>query len=60
MAPSATQTITSTLVEEPTLKLHTTKAATGDYKEVLPTTYNKDAEEGKTGFDAAKVRISRV
>ncbi len=55
MAPSATETVT--LTKAPVLKLHSTKAAVGDYKELLPVSYDKDAEEGKTGFAAAKVRI---
>jgi len=56
MAPSATETVTAT--EAPVLRLHTTKAAGGDYKELLPVSYDKEAEEGKKGFSAAKVSIS--
>ena len=54
MAPSAIETVTVT--EAPAvLKLHTTQAATGDYKELLPVAYDQEAEEGKKGFAAAKV-----
>ena len=54
MAPSAIETVTVT--ETPViLKLHTTQGATGDYKELLPVSYDKEAEEGKKGFSAAKV-----
>ena len=57
MAPSAIETVTVT--ETPVvLKLHTTKAGTGDYKELLPVTYDQEAEEGKKGFSAAKVSMA--
>ncbi len=58
MAPSATETVVVT--EAPTLRLHSTSAATGDYKELLPVSYDKEAEEGRTGFGAAKVRRRRI
>ena len=55
MAPSAVETVTVTQPASVPLKLHTTKAAAGDYKELLPVSYDKDAEDGKKGFSAAKV-----
>ncbi|ROV93221.1 hypothetical protein VMCG_08710 [Cytospora schulzeri] len=52
MAPSATETIT---VTQPVLKLHSTQSGTGDYKQLQPHDYDKEAEEGKReGFEAAK------
>lgn len=54
MAPSATTTTVETeIAPELPLKL---SAGIGNYKELAPTRYSKDAEEGKTGFHAAKVR----
>ncbi len=51
--PSATETQT---VEIPVreIKLDTT-ATTGDYKVLGSSTLDKEAEEGKKGFQAAKV-----
>ncbi|KAI0380398.1 TauD-domain-containing protein [Hypomontagnella monticulosa] len=51
MAPSATATITETLSLPQTLK---TPKIFGAYKELAPSKYNKEAEEGKTGVRAAK------
>ncbi len=53
MAPSAVETVTITQL--PTLKLH---SGLGDYKELLPVSYDKDAEEGKNGVAGAKVSAS--
>lgn len=39
------------------LKLHSTQSGTGDYKQLQPHSFDKDAEEGKLeGFQGAKVR----
>lgn len=56
MAPSATETITTH--EAPAvLKLHSTQSGTGDYKQLQPHGFDREAEEGKkAGFEAAKVR----
>ncbi|CAJ2512222.1 Uu.00g052370.m01.CDS01 [Anthostomella pinea] len=51
MAPSATTTVTETVAPPQTLK---TPGFFGAYKELAPTEYSKEAEEGKTGFEAAK------
>lgn len=58
MAPSAVETITTTEQREaPVLKLHSTQSGTGDYKQLQPHSFDKDAEEGKLeGFGGAKVR----
>jgi sulfonate dioxygenase len=57
MAPSLTTTTTTTTseTERPALPAPI-KLSIGPYKELAPTNYDKAAEEGKTGFDAAKVR----
>jgi sulfonate dioxygenase len=58
MAPSATETVTvpSRSVENSQVKL---TSNTGPYKELAPIGYEKEAEEqGKDGFQAAKVRGS--
>lgn len=53
MAPSATETVT---VTQPTLRLHSTQSGTGDYKQLQPHSFDKEAEEGKKeGFSAATV-----
>ena len=56
MAPSAIETIT--VPETPTseqLKLHTTEAALGDYKELSPTRFSREDEiAGKAGFAPSK------
>ncbi|EPE10861.1 hypothetical protein F503_05956 [Ophiostoma piceae UAMH 11346] len=56
MAPSAIETIT--VPETPTaeqLKLHTTEAALGDYKELSPTRFSHEDEvAGKDGFAPSK------
>lgn len=57
MAPSAIQTLTTEQREVPVLKLHSTQSGTGDYKQLQPHSFDKDAEEGKLeGFQGAKVR----
>lgn len=53
MAPSKTTTI----VEPPVAKQPSDKSAIGNYKEHLPITYDKDAEEGRKGYAAAKVSL---
>lgn len=55
MAPSATTTVTETVSLPQTLK---TPKIFGAYKELAPSKYNKEAEEGKTGLRAAKVRYT--
>ncbi|KAI1099349.1 TauD-domain-containing protein [Jackrogersella minutella] len=50
MAPSATSTVTETVTLPLTLKAR----LDGPYKELAPTTYNREAEEGKAGVKAAK------
>lgn len=56
MAPSATETVTAQETT-PVLKLHSTQSGTGDYKQLQPHGFDKDAEEGnKEGFEAATVR----
>ncbi|KAK3358293.1 hypothetical protein B0T24DRAFT_685677 [Lasiosphaeria ovina] len=50
MAPSAIETVTVPVPEVSALKLQVLK---GQYKEA-PTTFDKDAETGKKGFEAAK------
>jgi len=60
MAPSATETVTlpTRAVETPKVKL---TSSTGPYKELAPIGYEKEAEEqGKDGFQAAKVCSSLV
>ncbi|KAB8297982.1 hypothetical protein EYC80_001757 [Monilinia laxa] len=52
MAPSATETSTS--IKPPVVKRPSDQAAIGNYKEHLPITYDKDAEEGRKGYAAAK------
>lgn len=55
MAPSAVETVTTQ--EAPVLKLHSTQSGTGDYKQLQPHGFDKEAEEGKKeGFEAATVR----
>ncbi len=52
MAPSVTQTVTgSGYAANSTYKLHL-----GQYKEIDGTYLNREAEEGKSGEPAAKVR----
>ncbi|OTA97397.1 hypothetical protein M434DRAFT_65762 [Hypoxylon sp. CO27-5] len=51
MAPSATSTVTETVTLPQNLK---TPKIFGPYKEIAPTKYNKEAEEGKTGLRPAK------
>lgn len=53
MAPSATETSTS--IKPAVVKRPSDQAAIGNYKEHLPITYDKDAEEGRKGYAAAKV-----
>ncbi len=53
MFPSATETSTS--IKPPVVKRPSNQAAIGNYKEHLPITYDKDAEEGRKGYAAAKV-----
>lgn len=55
MAPSAVETIT-TQVAPAVLKLHTTQSGSGDYKAIQGYGLDKEAEAGKKGFEAAKVR----
>lgn len=58
MAPSAVETVTTEQIEVPVLKLHSTQSGTGDYKQLQPHGFDKEAEEGKLeGFERAKVRI---
>lgn len=60
MAPSATETVTlpTRAVEDPKVKL---TSNTGPYKELAPIGYEKEAEEqGRDGFQAAKVCASLV
>ncbi len=52
MAPSATTTVTETVVRPKVLDT----TYVGAYKVVNPRDYSKEAEEGKTGLKAAKVR----
>lgn len=57
MAPSAVETVT-TQDTPAVLKLHSTQSGTGDYKQLQPHGFDKEAEAGeKEGFEAAKVRI---
>lgn len=59
MAPSATETITKQ--DSPAvLKLHSTQSGTGDYKQLQAHGIDRDAETGKKGFEAAKVRCGRI
>jgi hypothetical protein len=58
MAPSAIETITEVALPSK-LKLHSTQSARGDYKELLPVSYDVEAEEGKKGHAGAKVRSHR-
>jgi sulfonate dioxygenase len=53
MAPSATETITVVAPQQATLKLYAD--GSGDYKELAPSSFEKDVEEGKTGQKGAKV-----
>lgn len=53
MAPSAIETVAVPAPPSATLKLY--GDGSGDYKELAPSSYAKEAEEGKAGFDAAKV-----
>ncbi|KAI1078193.1 TauD-domain-containing protein [Whalleya microplaca] len=50
MAPSATATFTEAAAPPQTLK---TARLFGAYKELAPTKYNRESEEGKTGLQAA-------
>ncbi|OAA68285.1 alpha-ketoglutarate-dependent taurine dioxygenase [Niveomyces insectorum RCEF 264] len=53
--PTAVETITVPQVAPPDLKLHTTEQATGDYKNLSPTLFSREAEEAGNGdYDAAK------
>ena len=53
MSPSATETFTA--IRPPVMKQPSDQAAIGNYKEHLPITYDKDAEEGRKGYAAVKV-----
>lgn len=56
MAPSAVETVTTQEIPA-VLKLHSTQSGTGDYKQLQPHDFDKEAETGKKkGFEAAKVR----
>ncbi|PSS05274.1 TfdA family taurine catabolism dioxygenase TauD [Coniella lustricola] len=55
MAPSATETVTTTQPEAPLLTLHSTKSGSADYKQIQSVAFDKDAEEGrKEGIEGAK------
>lgn len=58
MAPSATETVTAQDAAPAVLKLHSTQSGTGDYKQLQSHGFDKDAEAGKKGFEAATVRIN--
>ncbi|KAI0006780.1 TauD-domain-containing protein [Xylariaceae sp. FL0662B] len=51
MAPSAISTVTDAVAPPKTLK---TARVFGQYKELAPSKYSKEVEEGKTGLKAAK------
>lgn len=57
MAPAAVETITTTTAPA-VLKLHSTQGGTGDYKQLQPHGFDREAEEGKKeGFEAATVSL---
>ena len=55
MAPSATTTVTEAVIRPKVLDT----TYVGAYKVLNPRVYSKEAEEGKTGLKAAKVRTLR-
>lgn len=55
MSPSMVETPSAT--ELPVAKQAPEQGAIGNYKEHLPITYDKDAEEGRKGYAAAKVCV---